>query len=47
MRVVLIGATGMVGQGVLRACLAAEDIAEIIVIGRRALEGAPMLFVKR
>ncbi|KWZ37979.1 semialdehyde dehydrogenase [Burkholderia savannae] len=39
MRVVLIGATGMVGQGVLRACLAAEDVAEIIVIGRRALEG--------
>lgn len=39
MRVVLIGATGMVGQGVLRACLAAEDVNEIIVLGRRALEG--------
>ena len=39
MRVVLIGATGMVGQGVLRACLLAADVTEIIVLGRRALEG--------
>ncbi|WP_233870562.1 NAD-dependent epimerase/dehydratase family protein [Paraburkholderia adhaesiva] len=38
MRVVLIGATGMVGQGVLLACLAAKDVTEIIVVGRRALE---------
>ncbi|WP_322051754.1 NAD-dependent epimerase/dehydratase family protein [Paraburkholderia bannensis] len=39
MRVVLIGATGMVGQGVLRACLAAQDVTEIIVVGRRAPPG--------
>jgi uncharacterized protein YbjT (DUF2867 family) len=39
MRVVLIGATGMVGQGVLRACLKARDVTEIIVVGRRALLG--------
>ena len=39
MRVVLIGATGMVGQGVLRACLRARDVTELIVIGRRALHG--------
>jgi uncharacterized protein YbjT (DUF2867 family) len=39
MRVVLIGATGMVGQGVLRACLAAHDVTEIIVVGRRAPHG--------
>jgi uncharacterized protein YbjT (DUF2867 family) len=39
MRVVLIGATGMVGQGVLRACLKARDVIEIIVVGRRALLG--------
>lgn len=39
MRVALIGATGMVGQGVLRACLAAADVTEIIVLGRRAPEG--------
>jgi uncharacterized protein YbjT (DUF2867 family) len=39
MRIVLIGATGMVGQGVLRACLKARDVTEIIVVGRRALQG--------
>jgi uncharacterized protein YbjT (DUF2867 family) len=39
MRVVLIGATGMVGQGVLLECLRARDVTEIIVIGRRALQG--------
>ena len=39
MRIVLIGATGMVGQGVLRACLKARDVTEIIVVGRRALTG--------
>jgi hypothetical protein len=32
MRIVLIGATGMVGQGVLRACLKAPDVTEIILI---------------
>ncbi|MFJ2992037.1 semialdehyde dehydrogenase [Pandoraea sp. NPDC087047] len=39
MRIVLIGASGMVGQGVLRACLAARDVEEILVIGRRPLTG--------
>jgi uncharacterized protein YbjT (DUF2867 family) len=39
MRIVLIGATGMVGQGVLLACLRARDVTEIIVVGRRALQG--------
>ena len=39
MRIVLIGATGMVGQGVLRACLRAHDVTELIVVGRRALHG--------
>ncbi|EUC15235.1 semialdehyde dehydrogenase [Paraburkholderia hospita] len=39
MRIVLIGATGMVGEGVLRACLKARDVTEIIVISRRALQG--------
>jgi uncharacterized protein YbjT (DUF2867 family) len=39
MRVVLIGATGMVGQGVLRACLEARDVTGIIVVGRRAPPG--------
>ena len=39
MRIVLIGASGMVGQGVLRACLKARDVSEIIVVGRRAPHG--------
>lgn len=39
MRVVLLGATGMIGQGVLRACLAAADVSEIIVLGRSAVTG--------
>lgn len=34
MKVVLFGATGMVGQGVLRACLAADDVEEIVSVGR-------------
>ncbi|MEV1330028.1 NAD(P)H-binding protein [Micromonospora costi] len=34
MRVVVFGATGMVGQGVLRECLLAEDVLEVLVVGR-------------
>ena len=36
MNVLLFGATGMVGQGVLRECLLADDVARVIAIGRRA-----------
>ncbi len=36
MKVVLFGATGMVGQGVLRECLLAEDVTDVLVIGRTA-----------
>lgn len=39
MRVVLFGATGMVGQGVLRACIRARDVTEILVVGRHAPAG--------
>ncbi|MBQ0903356.1 NAD-dependent epimerase/dehydratase family protein [Micromonospora sp. U21] len=35
MRVVIFGATGMVGQGVLRECLLAEDVQEVLTVGRR------------
>ncbi|MEU7612185.1 NAD-dependent epimerase/dehydratase family protein [Micromonospora sp. NPDC049204] len=35
MRVVIFGATGMVGQGVLRECLLADDVREVVTIGRR------------
>ncbi|RKN18747.1 epimerase [Micromonospora musae] len=34
MRVVVFGATGMVGQGVLRECLLADDVTSVLVIGR-------------
>jgi nucleoside-diphosphate-sugar epimerase len=34
MNVILFGATGMVGQGVLRACLRAPDVALVRIVGR-------------
>ncbi|HEY6178667.1 MAG TPA: NAD(P)H-binding protein [Kofleriaceae bacterium] len=36
MKVILFGATGMVGQGVLRECLLAADVASVLSIGRTA-----------
>ena len=38
MRVLLLGATGMVGQGVLRECVAAPDVSEVVAIVRSPLE---------
>ena len=37
MRVLLTGATGMVGQGVLRECLLAPDVTEVVSLGRSPL----------
>ncbi|QDQ15908.1 epimerase [Streptomyces spectabilis] len=37
MKAVLFGATGMVGQGVLRECLRDERVSEVLVIGRTKL----------
>ena len=34
MKVVLFGATGMVGQGVLRECLLDANVASVLAIGR-------------
>lgn len=34
MNILLFGATGMVGQGVLRECLAAPDVEQVTAIGR-------------
>jgi uncharacterized protein YbjT (DUF2867 family) len=34
MRVLLFGATGMVGQGVLRECLLDPRVSEVVVVGR-------------
>ena len=36
MKLILFGATGMVGQGVLRECLRDPEIAEVLAIGRSA-----------
>lgn len=41
MRVLITGATGMIGQGVLRECLAAPDVTEIVVAGRTPLPERP------
>src|SRR5574341_742357 len=37
MKVILLGATGMVGQGVLRECLLAHDVERVLAVGRTAL----------
>ena len=34
MKLILFGATGMVGQGVLRECLLAADVENVLIIGR-------------
>ena len=34
MKVAIFGATGMVGQGVLRECVMADDVDQVIVVGR-------------
>ncbi|MGO4222188.1 NAD(P)H-binding protein [Lysobacter sp. TAF61] len=36
MKVLIFGATGMVGQGVLRECLNAADVSSVVAIGRTA-----------
>jgi uncharacterized protein YbjT (DUF2867 family) len=37
MRVIVVGASGMVGQGVLRECLLDPEVERVLVVGRRAL----------
>ncbi len=37
MNILIFGATGMVGQGVLRECLAADDVSRIVAVGRSPL----------
>ena len=36
MKIVIFGATGMVGQGVLRECLLAPDVEAVLAVGRSA-----------
>lgn len=35
MKILIFGATGMVGQGVLRECLLAADVERVVAVGRR------------
>jgi uncharacterized protein YbjT (DUF2867 family) len=35
MKVILFGATGMVGQGVLRECLLDPEVERVLAVGRR------------
>src|SRR5258708_26756427 len=37
MKVILFGATGMVGQGVLRECLRDDDVDTVLSVGRRSI----------
>ena len=37
MRVIVFGASGMVGHGALRACLLDEDVTEVLVLARKPL----------
>jgi uncharacterized protein YbjT (DUF2867 family) len=37
MKVIVVGATGMVGQGVLRECLLDPGVERVLVVGRRSL----------
>jgi uncharacterized protein YbjT (DUF2867 family) len=44
MKVILFGATGMVGQGVLRECLRDPDVEQVLAIGRKEIgESHPKL----
>ncbi|GAB6197098.1 Rossmann-fold NAD(P)-binding domain-containing protein [Lysobacter xanthus] len=38
MRILIAGATGLVGQGVLAACRAAPDVERIVLLGRRRVD---------
>lgn len=38
MRIIIFGATGMVGQGVLRECLLDSDVESVLVVGRTPVE---------
>ena len=38
MKVILFGASGMVGQGVLRECLLDADVETVLSVGRRPLD---------
>jgi uncharacterized protein YbjT (DUF2867 family) len=41
MKVIVVGASGMVGQGVLRECFLDPEVERVLVVGRRALATGP------
>jgi uncharacterized protein YbjT (DUF2867 family) len=47
MKVIVVGASGMVGQGVLRECLLDPDVERVLVVGRRALGKTDAKLVER
>jgi uncharacterized protein YbjT (DUF2867 family) len=47
MKVIVVGATGMVGQGVLRECLLDPGVERVLVVGRRSLGQSDAKLVER
>ena len=47
MKVIVVGASGMVGQGVLRECLLDPGVERVLVVGRRALGKTDAKLVER
>ena len=45
MNVVIFGATGMVGQGVLRESLLADDVQLVQTVGRAATGELPLIWL--
>ena len=41
MKVIVVGASGMVGQGVLRECLLDPEVERVLVVGRKPLDQVP------
>jgi uncharacterized protein YbjT (DUF2867 family) len=41
MKIIVVGASGMVGQGVLRECLLDRDVERVLTVGRRPLDVIP------
>jgi uncharacterized protein YbjT (DUF2867 family) len=47
MKVIIVGASGMVGQGVLRECLLDPEVERVLVVGRRSLGRSHAKLVER
>lgn len=42
MKVIIFGASGMIGHGAVRACLLADDVTDVLVVGRKPLGRADL-----